>query len=112
MILYTVQVTRPAYIDLREIGDYIAEDLQAPEAARELMQEIEEAVLSLERYPERSPIVSDSDLEELGIHWIRVHSYLIFYTIDVAEKKVHILRILYEKRNWKHLLSYPIKTQE
>ncbi len=112
MTLYEVKVTRPAFMDLQEIGDYVAKNLQMPDEAERLIGEISEAVLGLERFPERSPVIADEDLQEKGIHWIRVRNYLIFYVIDEEILVVHILRVLYERRNWKHLLLYPIQIYE
>jgi plasmid stabilization system protein ParE len=50
---YTVYVSPQAYRDIDEIYEYIRTELFAEDAAIRLVEDIEEAILSLEEMPER-----------------------------------------------------------
>lgn len=63
---YEVQITNKALSDLEEIYHYIAEQLQAPEAAMEQYNRIADAIETLDMYPHRviitNVLYSASDL--------------------------------------------------
>lgn len=50
---YRVELSSEADLDLREIYEYIAFDLQAPGNAIELLYRLEKAILSLDKMPYR-----------------------------------------------------------
>ncbi len=87
-----VVITAPAIADLREIGDYIAED--SPPLAEKVVGGLEDACLRLARVPERFPYA-----EKLGPGIRRaVHKrYLIFYRVG---ESVEVLRIIHGARNY------------
>ena len=53
---YTVKLYPRAYRDLDEIYSYIALNLTEPETANKMISALEEAVYSLEQFPERGSI--------------------------------------------------------
>jgi len=101
---YSIVTTRRAKNDLIDIGLYIAEQLHSPKAAIDLLDYIEQHILSLEQMPKKFALVSDERLANLGIRKLPVKNYLIFYFIDEQTKTVTITRILYGRRDWAHLL--------
>jgi addiction module RelE/StbE family toxin len=104
MTRYRIEITDPATKDLNEIGNYITDDLLEPQAALRLVNEIADAVSSLEEMPYRNPLVRDERLSLHGIRKIIVGNYLVFYIIYEEEKVVTIIRILYGRRDWLNLL--------
>lgn len=102
---YQVIMTRVAVVDLKEISSYIAADLKEPQIAKKLVEKIEESVMSLALFPLRHNLVSDEHLAVRGFRSIMVDSYLIFYMVSEKDITVIVVRILYGKRNWRHLLS-------
>jgi len=48
--------------------------------------------------------VSFEPHRSIGIRWKQAENYTIFFKIDEAEEAVHILRILYKRRQWQTLL--------
>ena len=103
-MIYHIDITEPAEVDMDEIGFYIARTLHAPESAEKLLDEIDRNILSLEQMPKRFALVSDERLASLGIRVIPVKNYLIFYFVDDNAITVTIARVLYNRRNWAQLL--------
>jgi toxin ParE1/3/4 len=103
-IKYLLVITEPAEIDLREIADYIANDLLEPATARKMIAKIAEAIFQLEQMPFRNSLVGDERLAGQGIRKLLVDSYIVFYVVSEREETVTIIRILYGKRHWSSLL--------
>ena len=101
---YQVIISEVAEDDMVSIGQYISNELHAPDAAANLLDEMDKQILSLEQIPNRFSIVSDEGLARRGIRSIPVKNYLVFYVVDEATKTVIIARVLYSKRNWIYLL--------
>ena len=100
---YRVNVTKPAERDLIGIFSYIADTLRELETAKRLYLDIKREVLSLCEMPERYAILDEPPYNEAGVRRMPVENYLVFYT--VREETVHILRIVYKRREWQALLS-------
>lgn len=105
MSSYNVVITKPAQRDLLDIFDYIAFELREHETARNLLSKIRAKIISLEEFPERNNIISELKYAEQKIRWCPVENYIIFYQISESNDIVYILRVLYKKRNWEHLLT-------
>jgi addiction module RelE/StbE family toxin len=103
-LTYRLVITEPAERDLREIANYIANELLETETARKVIARITEAVLQLEEMPFRNGLVGDERLAKQGIRKFLADSYIVFYVASEAEKIVTIIRILYGKRHWNSLL--------
>lgn len=104
MSIYEIQITEPAEKDLKEIGSYIAKELLEPKTAKKMITKIAKVINSLEDMPSRNALVVDERLAYIGIRKIMVDNYVVFYITSVESKKVTIIRILYERRDWMNLL--------
>jgi toxin ParE1/3/4 len=105
MSSYNIVITEAAQRDLLDIFDYIAFELLEPESASRLLSKIKLKVKSLEEFPERNNIISELKYEAQNIRWCLIENYVIFYQVSEIQNQVFILRVLYRKRNWEHLLS-------
>jgi len=91
---YAVDITASAEADVAEIGEYLARD--NPDAATSFMLQLEEQIASLERFPERCPLVQENEL--LGTtyrHLVYGNYRTIFKVID---SRVVIMRVLHGAR--------------
>ncbi len=91
---FRVEITESAQSDIKEIFQHIVAENQT--AAINLVLEIEKQIDSLENFPARCPIISESF--ELGIeyrHIIYGHYRTIF---RVEASKVIILRVIHGAR--------------
>lgn len=104
MSTYNIQITKPAEIDLYEIGAYISKELLEPETAKKMISKIAKAISTLEYMPLRNSLVSDKGLAYNGIRKIMVDNYIVFYIVNEDNKTVTIIRILYSRRDWINLL--------
>ena len=93
-----------ATLDLYGILDYITDVLKAPESAERVYLAIKDQVLLLNKMPYRFPLVREEPFTTMGIRLMPVENYNAFYIIGEQKCEVHILRILYNRREWKNIL--------
>ena len=101
---YEVFIKSEAKEDLREIFRYITEVLYEPAIAERICDAIETAILSLMQFPLRHSVIIEEPFALREIRRMHVKNYTIFYVVENAEKKVHVLRVLYSRRNWQDLV--------
>ncbi|CAM4236868.1 type II toxin-antitoxin system RelE/ParE family toxin [Paenibacillus alkaliterrae] len=102
---YRLVMTEPAEKDLRDIADYISNELLEPAMARKMVTKIADAIFEWEQISFRNGLVHDERLARQGIRKLLVDSYIVFYAISDREESVTIIRILYGKRHWSSLLD-------
>ena len=101
---YQLKFTQIANDDLDGIYRYISEHLVAPQAANDLMDNIEASIMKLKDFPYSGSLVRDDILKSRGYRKLIVKNYLIFHLIDEAEKQVVIMRVLYGAQKYENLL--------
>lgn len=101
---YRIHITGVAEHDLNRAADYMEFVLKNPKAADDLLDEAERKIKPLSTFPEMYSLVDDPVLSSWGIRFVIVKGYLVFYTISEEEKMVNIVRLLYQKSNWKAIL--------
>lgn len=101
---FEVIIEEPAEKDLLSILAYINNILKEPAVARRILGSIREQVLSLNQMPERCPVVKDEPYSSMGIRKLLVENYIVFYFVDHESRSVHVIRILYNRRNWRDLI--------
>ena len=99
-IKYAVTISLAANNDLDEIFSYIANTLYAEQSAVNLMNEIQDMILSLGEMPERFNFALDSTLAEKGYRRVTVKKYVILYTVDEDTKTVNVARIFHGSMNY------------
>ncbi|MFH1434272.1 MAG: type II toxin-antitoxin system RelE/ParE family toxin [Pseudomonadota bacterium] len=91
---HRVEITGPAESDILEIFAYISRDNRT--AATQWVEEIERQIGSLERFPERCPVIPES--KELGEEY-RHLVYGNYRTIfRIEESKIIIMRVIHGAR--------------
>lgn len=104
MANYRVDVSEPAEKDLRDIVRYISAQLSAPTTALKMMDNVEKAIMGLAAMPPKYPLVADERLAMIGYRKLFVKNYIVFFTIDEKSKVVDVERILYARRDWRHII--------
>lgn len=92
---YTVTLYARAYKDLNSIYTYIAEQLLEPNAALHLIDQLEEAILSLEYFPERGAIRKVGAYAYGRYRQLFVAHYVIVYWIQEETKEVYVVTVQY-----------------
>lgn len=101
---YRIVIMPPARHDIFEIGDYISYVLLEPETSRRFLNGLRHSINQLEDFPQKFPIIDDLKLNNKDIHIMPYKNYYVFYYVYEELKVVAILRVGYNKRNWKTLL--------
>jgi toxin ParE1/3/4 len=91
---YRVDITATAEADATEIWDYIAHD--NPDMATAFIPRLEDQINSLERYPERCPLVPENELLDTAYRHLLFGNYRTIFKI--VGSKVIILRIIHGAR--------------
>ena len=98
-------ITEPtARQDMLDIRRYISKELLEPVIARRIYESIKGAISTLDHFPLRYAVVEDEPYAFLGIRILPVENYNAFYIVNEQSKNVHIIRILYNRREWQNLL--------
>ena len=92
---YTVKLYPRAHRDLDGIYAYIAEQLSEPLVAERMLDTIEEAIFSLEIFPERGSVRRIGAYANQGYRQIFVKNYVIVYRVLRESKEVHIVTVRY-----------------
>ena len=100
-IVYTAQARQ----DLRDIYEYIALELLAPETATGQTQRIMKRIRSLGEMPMRHQLYGEEPWHSRGIRFLPVDNYLIFYLPEESRNTVNIIRIMYSGRDTCRQLS-------
>ena len=79
------------------VPNYIAYELQAPQAARNQVNRIRSAIKKLNSMPERHEVVSWEPWTSMGMRKIPVNNYVVFYIIE--QDVVIVNRIFYGGRD-------------
>ena len=99
MKTYKVRITRQAREHLRGIKKYIAEELLAPDAAKNTIAAIKKEIKSLDKMPERIKLTEEEPWRSEGIHRMRVKNYYVYFWIDDENDRVQVTSVVYVARN-------------
>ena len=101
---YEVFVSKSAEKDLKGLSEYISFNLLEPNIANQFVSKIDKAILSLEDYPYRCPLVQEEIIREIGIRKLIVNGCILFFKINEEKKQVGILRIIIGNRNCQKMI--------
>ena len=90
---YRVKITKEAISDMEGLYRYIAEVLHSPENALKQYDRIADAILSLEKMPDRFGLFESEPEHSLKIHKMVIDNFIVCYMIDT--ETVTVTDILY-----------------
>ena len=99
MMRYEVTISYQAEQDLREIFEYIAFELLAPENANSQFNRIERAIEKLETFPEKHRQYTKEPWKSRNLRVMPVDNYCVFYIPDREELTVTVIRVIYGGRD-------------
>lgn len=97
---FEVEFTEECIEEMSEIYEYISNNLKENKAAKRLMSEVLEKVLSFANTPELYMKIGKADKLKREYHRMVVKNYVVLYTINYENKKVYISRMMYGRRNY------------
>lgn len=94
-------IMMPAAIgDLQQIGDYISNDLCAPESAVALLNDIHQAIQRACVFPMSLPLEQHEYFRPYGLRKIIVKNYIVLVIPDVNKQELNVIRVLYHARDY------------
>ncbi len=100
--MHKLRINPIARRDLLEIRDYIANDLDSPDAAINVVLKIIESYEKLKEFPFLGIELSSKIHIETDYQYLISGKYLVFYKVD--DVYVTIYRILYARRDYTRIL--------
>lgn len=92
---YQVKLLSAAYLSLEDIYTCISEELHEKQSALKLIDQLEEAILSLELMPYRGAKRRAGAYAKKGYRQIFIKNFTIVYRIDKSQKEVIIVTVRY-----------------
>ena len=104
MTIYKVFITAQAEIDIRNIDDYISNELFCPDKAVKIVELIERKVKTLSFFPERGRLYKAGKWAAYNVRVVSVKKYSILFYVDKENKIVTVLHVAYSRRDIDKLL--------
>ena len=100
--MYKVHYLPLALDDLKNIVNYIANKLEAPRAAENLVNKIDREVKKIAENPFRCHVYTPMEKLKYEYKVLNIDNYSLFYIVE--KEKVEIHRVLYSRRDTMSLL--------
>lgn len=94
-MIFEVEISAQADVDLRGIYEYIAYELQSPENASGQLDRLEENIMKLDQMPERFRQYEKEPWHSRGLRIMPVDNYCVLYIPDTEKAVVTIIRVMY-----------------
>ena len=101
--MYKVCYLPLALNDLKDIVKYIANKLEAPRAAENLINKIDKEVKKVSENPFRCHVYAPLEKLKYEYRVLNIDNYSLFYVIE--KEKIVVHRVLYSQRNILQILK-------
>ena len=102
---FRYQLTKRAESDLDGIVSYIAVELANPQIECDFVDKLQDNIEGARAFPESGSPVYNEFLQGENVRKKLVGNYIMYYFLDMGEKIIYILRIVYGKRNMDEILK-------
>ena len=106
---YNVQSTNQAKKDIDEIFEYITIELCNQDFAKSFLNKLFRIEERLSVFPNIGTNVNNPYLKRNDIQKTFIDNFILYFVVDEDKKIVHILRIVYAKRNQENMDSVRYK---
>ena len=96
---YEVRSTKQANDHVLDYAEYIQNELLNHQAARKFVNDIRIAVKSLNQMPQRNPLTEEEPWRSMEVRKMVVRGYIVYYWIEEEIKVVHVIGVVYGKRD-------------
>jgi len=98
-MIFEIEISDQAEMDLRGIYEYIAFELQSPENAGGQLTRLEEGIMGLDQMPERFREYENEPWHSRGLRIMPIDNYCVLYIPDEEKAVVTIIRVMYGGRD-------------
>ena len=105
MSIWNAFITEQAELDLRNIHEYIAYTLLAPEAAKSTTKKLMDSIDRIEQAPKSCPLLRKEPWRSRGLRRKNTGNFVIFYIASIETSIVTIIRVMYSGRNVEEVLD-------
>lgn len=84
---------------MQEIVRYISNELFAPDAANNFLDQFQKSINGLSEIPDRYSLVDEEPWRNEGVRKIIVKNFLIYFWIDEPNRKVQVIGVIYGRRD-------------
>lgn len=110
MDTYFINITQFAEDQLRDIRNYIVNDLHAPDSANRFLDYLEKEFDRLSQLPQRIALVDEEPWHSEGIRKMVLKNFIAYFWIDEVNLIVHITAVVYKRRDQiKQLINMNMK---
>ena len=102
---YSIVYSPEAVDDIRGIYFYIANELQAEQAAANQVSRIRQDIRKLSLFPEKHKLVEWEPWNSMGMRMLPVNNYVVYYFVDEDNKAVSVVRIFYSGRDVESIIK-------
>lgn len=103
--MYRLEYLPIAKQDMTDIARHISHELANPVAAERLANEMIEAADKLTDFPYLHPAYYPIRPLQQEYRRLLVKNYVMFYSVDEAQKIITIARVIYARRDYEKLLD-------
>ena len=97
--------THRAIRDVEDILSYISIELDNKKAASDFLTKLENIIDETVLFPESGALVENRFIGNYNVRKKTIDNYLMFYTVDLSNKQIIILAIIYGKRDLNTILK-------
>ena len=98
-MIYDVDTSEQARLDMKMIFEYIAHTLLEPVIAEKQYTRIENAIYKLDQMPERHRRYDKEPWKSRNLRIFPVDNYIVLYIVDNTNHIVTVMRVMYGGRN-------------
>ena len=98
-MIFEVEISNQADIDLRNIYEYIAFELQSPMIASGQIDRLEKSIIGLNQMPARFRKYEKEPWHSRGLRIMTIDNYYVSYILDIEKTLVVIIRVMYIGRD-------------
>ncbi len=97
---YLVKITDECYEEMKQIYDYIANNLKADNSAFKLLKSVRMKILKLVEMPKIYSKINKRNRAKMEYRRLVVKNYVILYTVDDNKKIVYISHMYFKGKKY------------
>lgn len=98
-MIYKVEISKQAQVDLEKIYEYISFTLLSPKNAERELNRLEKSILKLDHMPKRFEVYESEPWFSRGMRSMPVDNFVVLYIPDDEKSTVTVIRVLHGGRD-------------